>query len=82
MITNRILAAAITVSFIVFPAMAQTNSVGEQNGHHYSGGPKTEVPHHMGKRDTVGVSKDTKSGGHHYNGGPNTSVPHHMGDRQ
>ena len=83
MITNRILAAAITVPFIAFPAMAQNNSGGEQNGHHYSGGPKTEVPHHMGKKETVGKPATAKSsGGHHYNGGPATSVPHHMGDKQ
>ena len=81
MIAKRILAAAIAVSLVVFPAMAQTSPEGAINGHHYSGGPKTEVPHHMGKKDTVGVSKDAKSGGHHYNGGPKTSVPHHMGDK-
>jgi hypothetical protein len=82
MITNRSLAAAIAVSFVALPAMAQTSPDGANNRHHYLGGPKTEVPHHLGKKDTVGVSKDTKSGGHHYNGGPNTSVPHHMGDKQ
>lgn len=83
MITNKILAAAITASFIAFPAMAQTNSGGEQNGHHYSGGPKTEVPHHMGKKETVGIPTTPKrTGGHHYRGGPATSVPHHMGDKQ
>jgi hypothetical protein len=90
MITNRFLAAAISVSLIAFPAMAQTSAGSENNGHHYSGGPKTEVPHHMGKKETVGMSttsvdKSTTSkrtGGHHYQGGPNTSVPHHMGDKQ
>ena len=82
MIINRLLAAAITVSFIAFPAMAQTSAGEEQNGHHYSGGPKTEVPHHMGKKETVGASTTPKSsGGHHYRGGPATSVPHHMGDK-
>ena len=84
MITNRILGAAIAVSFLAFPAMAQTSSDSEKNGHHYSGGPKTEVPHHMGKRDTtVGMSTTSKpTGVHHYRGGPNTSVPHHMGEKQ
>ncbi|THD46771.1 MAG: hypothetical protein E8A46_25895 [Bradyrhizobium sp.] len=83
MITNRIIAAAIAASFAAFPAMAQTSSDSENNGHHYSGGPKTEVPHHMGKKETVGMSTTPKhTGGHHYRGGPGTSVPHHMGDKQ
>jgi hypothetical protein len=66
--------------------MAQTSSGAENNGHHYSGGPKTEVPHHMGTKETVGVSTTStaskRTGGHHYQGGPNTTVPHHMGDKQ
>lgn len=83
MITKKILAAVTAVLFIALPAMAQTSSDTEKNGHHYSGGPKTEVPHHMGKKETVGVAtKPQPSGGHHYRGGPNTSVPHHMGDKQ
>jgi hypothetical protein len=82
MITHKILAAVAAVSLIALPAMAQTSSDTEKNGHHYSGGPKTEVPHHMGKKETVGASKGAKSGGHHYSGGPSTSVPHHMGDKQ
>jgi hypothetical protein len=78
--THRILVASITVTFMAFPAMAQTSSDG---GHHYSGGPKTEVPHHMGKKETVGISTTPRrTGGHHYRGGPATSVPHHMGDKQ
>ena len=83
MITHRLLAATIAASFVAFPAMAQTSSDGENNGHHYSGGPKTEVPHHMGKKETVGISTTSKrTGGHHYRGGPGTSVPYHMGDKQ
>jgi hypothetical protein len=71
--------------FLALPAMAQTSSDSEKNGHHYSGEPKTEAPHHMGKKEagTVGVASKTHgSGGHHYRGGPATSVPHHMGDKQ
>ena len=82
MTIRKIFAAAAALSLIALPAMAQSNSDTEKNGHHYQGGPKTEVPHHMGKKETVGLSGKSKSGGHHYTGGPNTSVPHHMGAKQ
>ncbi len=82
MIIRTALAAAAAISLIAAPAVAQTGSEREQNGHHYTGGPKTEVPHHMGKKETVGSSKKAASGGHHYTGGPGTSTPHHMGDKQ
>jgi hypothetical protein len=82
MITRKIFAAFAVVSFIAVPAMAQSNSDTERNGHHYQGGPKTEVPHHMGKKETVGVASKVKSGGHHYTGGPSTQVQHHMSDKQ
>jgi hypothetical protein len=82
MVGHKIFAAVAAVSLIALPAMAQT-SADETNGHHYQGGPKTEVPHHMGKKETtVGVSAKGKSGGHHYTGGPGTAVPHHVGDKQ
>ena len=81
MTIRKLLAAATVLSFIALPAMAQTGSDAETNGHHYQGGPKTEVPHHMGKKETVGVAT-RGTGGHHYRGGPATSVPHHMGDKQ
>jgi hypothetical protein len=79
MTPRTILAAVTALSIITVPAMAQSNSGTEQNGHHYSGGPKTEVPHHMGKKDTVGLA--TKGGGprtHAYSGGAKTEVPHDM----
>ena len=83
MVSHKIFAAVIALSVITLPAMAQSRAGNETSGHHYSGGPKTEVPHHMGKNETtVGVSAKGKSGGHHYNGGPGSTVPHHMGDRQ
>ncbi|MBH5398852.1 hypothetical protein HZZ13_13775 [Bradyrhizobium sp. CNPSo 4010] len=80
MITKTVLAAVGVVCLLAAPAMAQTTDK-EKNGHHYSGGPKTEVPHHMGKKETTGSSANAASGGHHYTGGPNTSTPHHMGDK-
>ena len=80
MITKTLI-AIVAAAALAVPAMAQSTDT-EKNGHHYSGGPKTEVPHHMGKKDTVGTSKRTTSGGHHYTGGPATSTPHHMGDKQ
>ncbi|WLA66801.1 hypothetical protein [Bradyrhizobium diazoefficiens] len=42
MITKKLLAAIGIVSLLAVPAMAQTTDK-EKNGHHYSGGPKTEV---------------------------------------
>ena len=83
MVSHKLFAAVTALSLITPPAMAQTGAGNETSGHHYSGGPKTEVPHHMGRKETtVGVSAKGKSGGHHYNGGPGSTVPHHMGDRQ
>ena len=79
MITKHVLAFAAAVSLTAGPVAAQTNDK-ENNGHHYQGGPKTVVPHHMGKMDTVGERKSA-SGGHHYSGGPKTEVPHHMGEK-
>ena len=79
MTIRKLLAASTALSLIALPAMAQMDT--ETNGHHYQGGPKTEVPHHMGKKETVGVAT-RGTGGHHYRGGPATSVPHHMGDKQ
>jgi hypothetical protein len=82
MTTRKILTVAAALSLAALPAMAQTSTDAEKNGHHYSGGPKTEVPHHMGKKETVGVATKGKSGGHHYTGGPGTGTPHHMGEKQ
>lgn len=81
MIIKKLLASVSIASLLAAPAMAQTTGK-EKNGHHYSGGPKTSVPHHMGKTETVGSSKGTASGGHHYQGGPKTEVPHHMGEKK
>lgn len=80
MMTKSLLAFIAATSLMISPAFSQAADQ-ESNGHHYQGGPKTEVPHHMGKKDTVGQTKSS-SGGHHYSGGPKTEVPHHMGEKQ
>ncbi|MGJ4943939.1 hypothetical protein ACQR1W_25430 [Bradyrhizobium sp. HKCCYLS1011] len=77
-----IIAAAAAMAFVTLPAIAQTNTSDEQNGHHYSGGPKTEVPHHMGKKESDAGSSSGSGGSHHYEGGPKTEVPHHMGPKK
>jgi hypothetical protein len=78
----KLIVAAAVMSFVALPAMAQTASTtDEKSGHHYSGGPKTEVPHHMGKKETTG-SKGGSGGSHHYGGGPKSEVPHHMGPKK
>ncbi|MBB4372698.1 hypothetical protein GGD63_005508 [Bradyrhizobium sp. cir1] len=81
MITKKLFVALGVVSLLAVPAMAQSTDK-EKNGHHYSGGPKTEVPHHMGKKEKTGTSANAESGGHHYTGGPGTSSPHHMGEKK
>jgi hypothetical protein len=81
---RKLIAAAAIMSFVALPALAQTsttNTTDEKNGHHYSGGPKTEVPHHMGKKESDG-STSGSGGSHHYGGGPKTDVPHHMGPKK
>jgi hypothetical protein len=78
----KLIIAATVLSFVALPAVAQTSSPDEEkNGHHYSGGPKTEVPHHMGKKETTG-SGSGSGGSHHYGGGPKTDVPHHVGPKK
>ena len=82
MVTRKVLVVATTLSFVfvALPALAKSKSVEEKNGHHYSGGPKTEG-HHMGPRSTAGTTATPKSsGGHHYSGGPRAE-PHHMGNK-
>ena len=50
MITRNLLIAVTALSLVAIPAMAQTKKTdAATNGHHYNGGPKTEVPHHMGR---------------------------------
>jgi hypothetical protein len=83
MITKNFLAVLAVASLLAAPAMAQSATKETENsGHHYQGGPKTEVPHHMGKKETTGKASSGQSGGHHYTGGPATSTPHHKGDKK
>ncbi|CUU17728.1 hypothetical protein CDS [Bradyrhizobium sp.] len=49
MIMKEFLATLGVLSLLAVPAMAQTTDT-EKSGHHYQGGPKTEVPHHMGEK--------------------------------
>lgn len=48
MSTKMLLAAITAVSFLAVPAMAQNAD------HHYQGGPKSPVPHHIGKETDSG----------------------------
>jgi hypothetical protein len=50
MTLRKILVATAALSFIALPAMAQTGSDTEKSGHHYQGGPKTEVPTILARR--------------------------------
>jgi len=77
-----IIAAAAAMSFVALPGMAQTSTSDEKNGHHYSGGPKTEVPHHMGKKESDAGSSSSAGGSHHYDGGPKANAPHHAGSKK
>ena len=52
MIARKSIVTLTASLLLVLPAMAQTTKDAEKNGHHYSGGPNTVVPHHMGKKKT------------------------------
>ena len=73
---RKSLLMAIVLPFVVAPALAQNN-----NAHHYQGGPKTTVPHHMTEWPKSGETTATgdQSGQHHYRGGPKAE-PHHIGN--
>jgi hypothetical protein len=82
MISHRMLIAATAASLITFPALAQTTGVASDKGPHDSGGPKSEVPYHVGPKTTTGSNTKAKtSGSHHYTGGPRTD-PHPIGLKQ
>jgi hypothetical protein len=77
---SKLLVAASVLSFVALPALAQTSSgEGKGGSHHYSGGPKSEVPHHIGPKKGKAAKKTGPSGSHHYSGGPRE--PHHIGPK-
>jgi hypothetical protein len=87
----KLLVAAAVISFVTLPAVAQTTTSGKEDtdsksksggSHHYSGGPKTDLPHHMGPKKERTGSKSKSGGSHHYSGGPKTDLPHHMGPKK
>ena len=77
---KKALVGAVLLPFMIMPAMAQSSQ------HHYQGGPKTEVPHHIGDQpkspdDTRKGRAKVKQGSskeRHYQGGP--KAIHHIGD--
>ena len=81
MISRKLVAMGFALQLLAVPAMAQTAADSDKNAHHYSGGPKTEVPHAMKHPKTTGSAKAKTSTGHHYSGGPKTES-HHMGDKK
>lgn len=81
MIARMLVSATAAISLIAVPAVAQNIDL-EQSGHHYQGGPKTVVPHHMGKKDTVGETRQKALGRHHFRGGTGTSGLHYTGDKK
>lgn len=80
MISRKLAAIGFALQLMAVPAMAQGSSDADKNAHHYSGGPKTEVPHSMKHPKSKGT-KATVNTGHHYGGGPKTES-HHMGEKK
>ena len=77
----KILAIAVAVQLASGIALAQSDKSKTESGHHYQGGPKTEVPHHMQdmKGQTTGSTAAKSKGSHGYQGGPKADAPHNMG---
>jgi hypothetical protein len=82
MITRKIFAIAVALQFLAGPVVAQVASDKDENAHHYSGEPKTEVPHMMNNpRQKNAAPKPHVTTSHHYSGGPENEA-HHIGDKQ
>jgi len=79
MITRKMFAIAVALQFLASPVVAQVAK--DENAHHYSGGPKTEVPHMMNHPRQKNAPKPHVATSHHYSGGPQ-NPSHHMGDKQ
>lgn len=64
----------IALPFIIAPAIAQNSPPP-----HFQGGPKSNVPPHMGELPRTKPAAPTdQSGQHHFQGGP--KEPHHVGN--
>lgn len=76
----KILAIVVAAQLGSGMALAQSDKEKPASGHHYQGGPKTVVPHHMqdmtGK--TTGSTAAKPKVSHGYRGGPQSPVPHTM----
>jgi hypothetical protein len=59
-------------------ALAQSDKSKTESGHHYQGGPKTEVPHHMKDMKGKSSGKAARKESHGYQGGPKSDAPHKM----
>ena len=82
MFRRTMLAVAVALPLLAGPVVAQVASDTDKNAHHYSGGPKTEVPHMMNHpRKKTAAPKGHSATSHHYSGGPQ-NPSHHMGDKQ
>ena len=70
-----VLLAAMALPFFIAPAFAQSSL-----GPHFQGGPKSNVPPHMGElpRSNKPSRPTDQSGQHHFQGGP--KEPHHIGN--
>jgi hypothetical protein len=80
--TRKLVMIVVALQFLATPSWAQVASDTDKNAHHYSGGPKTEVPHMMNHlhQDNVAPKAHVPTS-HHYSGGPQ-NPSHHMGDKQ
>jgi len=81
MFARKILAVAVALPLLAGPVVAQVATDTDKNAHHYSGGPKTEVPHMMKHpRHKATGPQPHHVTSHHYSGGPQ-NPSHHMGDK-
>ena len=78
--TAMLFALAIADQLTSGISLAQSDKDKPASGHHYQGGAKTVVPHHMqdmtGKTTGSSVAKPKAS--HGYRGGVQSPVPHTM----
>ena len=72
----------VTVSVLYCLALPVMAHAGEGGSYHYTGGPKSEVPYHPGKKEAADPGRSGTGGSHHYFGGPKSEVPHHIGPKK